>query len=439
MSQVEKKRGNGWLSIFLQEDWWAVWLGFIIITGAALGKLNSPVLPGRWGREGAESIFSSVPPGIIIGIILTGIIALILFGISTFASCKKEIRSYVIGFPIVFLIAVLAELLGNYAPLRHYGMNNVIWALALGLLISNTVKTPQAIKGAMRMELYIKTGLVLMGASILFNRMLSLGTLGLGVAWLVTPVVLIFMYWFSQKYLKMQGQKGLAISIASATSVCGVSAAIAAGTAAKAKKEEITLAISVTLIFTVLMMIGMPIVIRVVGMDPIVGGAWLGGTIDATGAVVASAALLGEEALQVASVIKMIQNILIGIIAFIIALVWVTAPGESSAQKKVSPVEIWVRLPKFILGFIAASLIFSFVIPAGTVSASSGIINSYRDFFFTLAFVSIGLDSNFGDMARLVKGGSPVKLYLVGQTFNVVLTLLAAYVFFGGRFFPLPF
>ncbi|MBS4029803.1 MAG: putative sulfate exporter family transporter, partial [Clostridiales bacterium] len=88
---------------------------------------------------------------------------------------------------------------------------------------------------------------------------------------------------------------------------------------------------------------------------------------------------------------------------------------------------------------IAASLIFSFVIPAGTVSASSGIINSYRDFFFTLAFVSIGLDSNFGDMARLVKGGSPVKLYLVGQTFNVVLTLLAAYVFFGGRFFPLPF
>ncbi|MBS4029835.1 MAG: putative sulfate exporter family transporter, partial [Clostridiales bacterium] len=133
MSQVEKKRGNGWLSIFLQEDWWAVWLGFIIITGAALGKLNSPVLPGRWGREGAESIFSSVPPGIIIGIILTGIIALILFGISTFASCKKEIRSYVIGFPIVFLIAVLAELLGNYAPLRHYGMNNVIWALALGL------------------------------------------------------------------------------------------------------------------------------------------------------------------------------------------------------------------------------------------------------------------------------------------------------------------
>jgi len=233
----------------------------------------------------------------------------------------------------------------------------------------------------------------------------------------------------------------LAIAVASATSVCGVSAAIAAGTAAKAKKEEISLAISVTLIFTIIMMVAMPAVIRLAGINHVVGGAWLGGTIDATGAVVASASMLSEQAVQVASVIKMIQNILIGIIAFAVA-VWVSVDekGVATTQKaKVSPVEIWDGMPKFIIGFALTSIAFSFVIPGFMVSNASGAINGFRDFFFTLAFVSIGLDSNLKEMAHMMKGGNPVTLYIVGQTFNLVLTLAAAYFFFSGNFFPLPF
>jgi len=172
-----------------------------------------------------------------------------------------------------------------------------------------------------------------------------------------------------------------------------------------------------------------------------VGAAWLGGTIDATGAVVAAGSVLGEEAEKVAAVVKMIQNILIGIIAFAIAVYWVTTIESEDATIKPSIGEIWFRFPKFILGFIGASLLFSFVlIPWLGMDVVDGEIikpvsKNLRSWLFCLAFVSIGLESDFRELAHELVGGKPIILYLLGQTFNIVLTLGAAYLAFGGILF----
>lgn len=431
---------GGWSELWKKEDWWAVWVAALMLIGALLTWLSKPVLPKKWGTEEIPGILGAITGDMIPGILLAGVVCLVFFTIAIRFSEKESTKKFIIAFPIVFALAILATTLGNYSPLRHYGVNNVIWALVIGLLISNTIGTPKVFKGAVRTELYIKTGLVLLGASILFDRLLAMGVMGLGVAWCVTPVVVIFMYWFSQKYLKMQNERGLAITLATATSVCGVSAAIAAGAASKAKKEEISLAISISLIFTVIMMVAMPALVKLVGMDPIMGGAWLGGTIDATGAVVAAGTVLGPEAMEVAAVVKMVQNILIGFIAFGIAIFFVMRyEGKSVGEANVGPKEIWIRMPKFIIGFMLASIIFSLFIPSETADKAIGVANGWRGLLFTLAFISIGLESNFKDMAKLVQGGKPLTLYLVGQTFNIVLTLIAAYVFFSGRFFTLPF
>lgn len=437
--KVSKIQGFDLSTLWKKEGWWNVWLGFILIIGSIFGILNSPVVPKRWGGDDG-GILHSIPLELIPGIILTGIVTFIIFALSIYFVKKEEVKSFLLGFPVVYLITVVAYLIGNYGPWRHYGFNDVIWALVIGLIISNFFKVPEFLRSAIKTGLYIKTGLVLLGASILFNRVLTLGGMGLGVAWLVTPFVLIVMYFFSQKVLKMENERGLAIAISAATSVCGVSAAIASGTAAKAKKEEISLAISVTLIFTVIMMVVMPAVVSFVGIDPIVGGAWLGGTIDATGAVVAASSLLGDEAMEVASVIKMIQNVLIGIISFGIAVFWVSIYEKKElSEASVGPKEILTRVPKFIFGFVIASLVFSFALSPEVVESSLPAINGFRGLFFTLAFVSIGLESNFKDMAKMVKGGNIITLYLFGQILNIVLTLIAAYIFFSGRFFTLPF
>lgn len=347
---------------------------------------------------------------------------------------------YLAGFVVIFILSIISYTFAHQRVISAYGLGYAFWALLIGLLISNTIGTPSWLKAGARTEMFIKTGLVLLGAEILFDKILALGAPGLFVAWLVTPTVIIFMFLFGTRVLKMTS-KTLVIIVAAATSVCGVSAAIATAAACKAKKDELTLAVGMTLIFTVLMMVFMPIVIKMVGMDKIVGAAWMGGTIDATGAVVAAGAMLGPEAEKVAAVVKMIQNILIGVVAFVVAIYWAFKVEQTADATKPNAMEIWYRFPKFIVGFIGASLLFSFVlIPIfGSNYIESDVLNAstktIRGWLFCLAFVSIGLESDFRDLGSQLVGGKPILLYICGQSFNLFLTLIAAYLAFGGILF----
>ncbi|HTU25950.1 MAG TPA: putative sulfate exporter family transporter, partial [Pirellulales bacterium] len=284
-------------------------------------------------------------------------------------------------------------------------------------------------------EFYIKTGLVLLGAEILFHLLLALGLPGICVSWIVTPVVLVTTYIFGQRILRIES-RSLNMVICADMSVCGVSAAIATAAACRAKKEELSLAIGLSLAFTVAMMVAMPWAIARLGMDPVLAGAWIGGTIDSTGAVAAAGAMLGDSALAVASTVKMIQNVLIGAVAFGVAVYWVTSVERDPTAPRPSLLEIWRRFPKFVLGFVAASLLFSFIAsrgPEGEAVAgavSSGTSEVLRGWFFCLAFVSIGLDTNFRALARFLVGGKPLVLYVCGQTLNLVLSLAMSWLMF---------
>ncbi len=345
--------------------------------------------------------------------------------------------AFMLGFPLVFLIAVLSYMMEGQATMKEYGIGYAAWAIVFGLLISNTVGTPKWVMPAVQTEYYIKTGLVLLGAEILFGKILAIGVPGIFVAWVVTPIVLVTTFLFGQKVLKMPSPT-LNMVISADMSVCGVSAAIATAAACRAKKEELTLAVGLSLVFTSIMMVVMPAVIKATGMDHVLGGAWMGGTIDATGAVAAAGAFLSERALYTAATIKMIQNVLIGVIAFCVAVYW-CAKYECEPGQKVGFGEIWLRFPKFVLGFIAASIIFSGLYASmgeavGAAVLDHGVLRGFtrmfRGWFFCLAFVSIGLATNFRELKHHFKGGKPLILYVCGQSFNLALTLLMAYIMF---------
>ena len=183
------------------------------------------------------------------------------------------------------------------------------------------------------------------------------------------------------------------------------------------------------------MMVVMPAVIKAVGMNEVLGGAWLGGTIDSTGAVAAAGGMLGETALTVAATVKMIQNILIGAVAFAVAVYWVTVVEKDPNAPRPGIGEIWRRFPKFVLGFVAASILFSVVYATGTggeatTDAVTGTTKTLRGWFFCLAFVSIGLETNFRELASQMSGGKPLILYVCGQTLNLCLTLAMAYLMY---------
>jgi uncharacterized membrane protein YadS len=372
-----------------------------------------------------------------------GVFFAIFFGIGM-VTMGESFGKFVVGFVFVFLVAIVAYITANQATMKFYGIGYAAWAILFGILISNTVGTPKWVMPAVQVEYYIKTGLVLLGAKILFEKIIVIGTAGIFVAWVVTPIVWLTTYWFGQRVLRMQSKR-LNATICSDMSVCGVSAAIATAAACRAKKEELTLAVGLSLIFTSIMMIAMPAVIKgffPVDKQQILGGAWMGGTIDATGAVAAAGAFLGEKALFVAATIKMIQNVLIGVIAFFVALYFTTKVEVAEAGTKVGAIEIWYRFPKFVLGFIVASLVFSgfytyfnaqvdglgySMIDQGTIKGMSDL---FRGWFFCLAFVSIGLATNFRALKEHFTGGKPFILYVCGQSLNLFLTLVMAYIMF---------
>jgi len=346
-------------------------------------------------------------------------------------------RDFLAGFAAVFLLAVVSYLLAAQSSMQHYGIGYAVWAIIIGLLISNTVGTPAWVWPALRLELYIKTGLVLLGAEILFNKIIAIGLPGIFIAWGCTPIVLITTFWFGQRVLKMES-KTLNMVVSADMSVCGTSAAIATAAACRAKKEELTFAIGLSLVFTSVMMVIMPMFIKAVNMHDVLAGAWLGATIDATGAVAAAGALVSERAMYVAATIKMIQNILIGIVAFCVAVYWV-AKVEKKTDRKVPIMEIWWRFPKFVIGFVAASIIFSSLYAllgddVGYVLVENGIIRNgtklFRGWFFCLSFVAIGLECNFRELKECFRGGKPLLLYLFGQSLQLVLSLVMAYIAF---------
>lgn len=432
------------------EDWLAILLGggllvlfALVCLGATAGaeEVRNPLAgylgkPGSWTSSPVESFLGKKTPPPILGTVGAGLLLGGAFALGIRLMGESAGR-FLAAFPVVFVLATLSYVLTGQVVVKAYNIEYALWALAIGLLVANTIGVPGWLLPAVRTEFYIKTGLVLYGAEILFGKLLALGVPGIGVAWVVTPIVLIATFWFGQRVLRLASPT-LNMVISADMSVCGVSAAIATAAACRAKKEELTLAISLSLAFTVVMMIVLPLIIPLLGLNAVEGGAWLGGTIDSTGAVAVAGARLGPAGEAAAVTIKMIQNVLIGVIAFAVAVYW-CAKVDCVEGQKVTLWEIWHRFPKFVIGFIVASVLFSAMYSSmgadvGYTMLDHGVLRGFtrgmRGWFFCLAFVSIGLATNFRELAHYFKGGKPVILYVFGQSFNLCLTLLMAYIMF---------
>jgi len=338
-----------------------------------------------------------------------------------------RIAPFLIGLPVIFGLAFAARLLAGNGAFVNFGIEYVIFALLLGLLVSNTVGTPGWLKPAVQTEFFIKTGLVILGAGLLFHEVLQAGALGVVQALAVVFVVWYVCFWLCRK-LKVDDEFGAMLS--TAVSICGVSAAIAACGAVKGDKKKLSYVTSLVLIVAVPMMIVMPWIAKATGMNDLVAGAWLGGTLDTSASVVAAGALISDAAMKTGVIVKFSQNALIGVAAFALAIWWTFRSGSAGGERPSAGV-IWERFPKFVLGFVLASAVFSFALSPELVSGTRSALGEIRTWWFALAFVCIGLETRFLELATYEQG-RPALAFLGAQTFNVFWTLLLAWLIFGG-------
>ncbi|MBL7764073.1 MAG: putative sulfate exporter family transporter [Chitinophagaceae bacterium] len=415
---------SGKNQLTIHEDWAVVVAGFVIIIAAVAG-FPSPVPQYSWNSNSdlSTKIFASDNLlKILYQFLYINMVVIIVSWLT-----RRSVQKTITIFPVIYLLTIVALVLAGSKQAKALNLEAVIFSLAIGLLIGNLFKLPEWFRSALNGELFVKIGLVLLGTTVIFSDILKAGSLGLIQALVVVLSVWYFAFWICKK-LKIDSE--LSMMLSSAVSICGVSAAIATAGAIKGDSKKLSYVISLVLITAIPMMIFMPVIAKYLGLSQEVTGAWLGGTIDTTGAVVASGSLVGEVALKTSTIVKFSQNVLLGIAAFAISLYWTyTKKGDNPNAEKPTLKVIWERFPKFVLGFIASSLIFSFLLSPETVSGVKDNLKAIQGLWFALAFTSIGLETNFRD---LFNSGSrkPLYAFLIAQGFNIIITLLVAYLLF---------
>jgi uncharacterized integral membrane protein (TIGR00698 family) len=359
---------------------------------------------------------------------------LMVFAVAGSAAQRSAPLKLALGFPVVFVLAVVAQWLAGNSLANFWGIEYVIFSLVLGMLISNTVGTPSWLMPAVRTEYFIKTGLVMMGATILFGEILQAGVLGIVQSVGVVLVVWYVGFWICKRF-RLDDE--FSVMLASAVSICGVSAAIATCGAIQGDRRKLSYVTSVVLIVAAPMIVIQPWMAKIAAMPDAVAGAWLGGTLDTTGSVVAAGALISETAMKVGTIVKFSQNVLIGFAAFALSLWWTMRNAKDPSERPTARI-IWERFPKFVLGFMVASLVFSFLLTGGIVDDTKRAIGSLRTMWFSLAFVCIGLETNFREFVRM-EGGRPFFAFVGAQGFNLIWTYLLAWLVFGGILWASPF
>ena len=417
-----------WMEQFRVEDWVVVWVSIPLLALAAIVPAGLPKVPATLLGAAAWSNIAYLF-AVVLAVLYVGCLLL-----------RRPLKGLLPSLAVVFAVSLLAQIVAKIPAVSYYGFESVFFSVLFGLLIRNVWRVPEWMKPAIQGEFYIKIGVVCLGATILFSDVMKSGVFGLAQACLVVAVVWFFAYWVSRR---MKVDERTAMILSSGVSICGVSACITAARVAGGDDRKLSYIVSLVLIVVVPMIYLMPwlanTILPLIFDDPHVvqevAGAWIGGTIDTTSGVAASSMIVGEVANQHAVIIKAAQNVLIGVVAFFIAL-YLSTRGEKGGQAPSLGI-VWEKFPKFILGFVAASLVFSlcqsnglFTLGAKGKLLEPGVAKMFSTVFFSLAFVCIGLDTRLKDIVSK-ENRNVLRSFLVAQTFNIVVTFVIACLLFG--------
>lgn len=410
------------------EDWVAVWVSVPLLLLSALVPRSLPAVPAT--LVGSVAWYN---------IALLFLIVLVVLYVGSLL-LRRPVRGLLPSLVVVFAVSLVAQVVAKIPVVAKYGFESVFFSVLFGLLIRNLWRLPDWMKPAVQGEFFIKIGVVCLGATILIGDVMKSGVFGLVQACLVVALVWFFAFRFSRR----RGvDERSAMILSSGVSICGVSACITAARVAGGDDRKLSYIVSLVLIVVVPMIYLMPWLAGLIlphlfepSVAQEVAGAWIGGTIDTTSGVVASSEMIGDAANRQAVIIKAAQNVLIGVVAFFIALYLSTRRGEKGAQAPSLGI-VWEKFPKFIIGFVAASLVFSILQSNGLFTADAkgklaepGVAKMFSTVFFSLAFVCVGLDTRLKEIVSK-ENRNALWAFLAAQTFNIVVTLVIALVLFG--------
>jgi uncharacterized integral membrane protein (TIGR00698 family) len=439
----------GWRELWRKEDWWAIWLGLgIVIVAYALFAQGSSlkwlaVTPARWSTPaqlGAD-LLANIPR-----YVANFAFWLVAFSVAIRA-LGHNVRQFIPSFLLIYVLSLAIFALGQWDNAARYNLEAPLVALAVGLILSNLVGLPRVLDAGFRVEFYIKTGIVLLGATLPFTLIVWAGPIAIFQASLVSLVTFFIIFYVARR-LGLERRFAALLGVGGA--VCGVSAAIAISGAIGAKKEETSVAITTVILWAIAMIFVLPLVSRLLLLPAGIAGAWIGTSEFADAAGLAAATSYGNLVGQVPGIagtsdqsvwaftlVKLVgRDVWIGIWALVLSIIATTRWETNEVGRRPDVGEIWWRFPKFVLGFFAASLLLTYITSsyslaeynADVTPALVTPIKDMRTWAFIFCFLSIGLTTRFRELASA--GTKPLIAFSVGAIVNVILGfILSVYVF----------
>ncbi len=429
------------LPLIKREDTWAIIIALgltLLITftflsgGYAFFKAMAVNVP-TWSNDVSKVTDALAKSGL-------GILYLFGFFILAFAFGAKVMgyntQRFLTGFTVLFILSLIVTILGSNKYMKDLQLETPVLALLLGMLIANIGTLPAWFKEALRTEYYVKTGIILLGATLPFTIIMSAGPLAMMQATIVAVVTFFAIYLAATKLFKLDPR--FAATLGAGGSICGVSGAIAVGGACRAEKEHVSIAISMVIIWAIAMVLFLPPMAMHLGMAPGPAGAWIGTSefADAAGFAAASqynalAQVPGADdtAVKTFTLMKVVgRDMFIGLWALMAAILSVTLWEKKSIgeSERVDYSQIWRRFPKFVIGFFIASIFATVVImmldpKTGSAFSKDALstVKTLRSWTFTWTFLAIGLTTRFRDLMNF--GWKPLAAFTIGVIINVPL------------------
>ena len=443
-------QAKGWKELYLKEDWWAIWLGLGIIAVAYLFYTNGSsiqwiaVKPAKWSTFAQLwADFSAHVPQYLAQFAMWAVV----LGVGLKAMGYR-VAEFFPSFVFIYVMSIVIFMIGAWDQASHYNLEPPLVALLLGMLIANVVGLPRWMDTGFRVEFYIKTGIVLLGATLPFTLVIWAGPVAIVQASIVSIVTFLVIY-FVGKRLGLD--RRLAATLGAGGAVCGVSGAIAIAGAVGAKKEHAPIAITMVILWAIVMIFALPLASRALNLHTGVAGAWIGTSEFADAAGFAAAQAYGnlagkvegiagtpDDAVWAFTLMKVVgRDIWIGIWAFVLALV-ATTQWEVKEGVKPNAAEIWWRFPKFVIGFAIASIVVTVIASQAGQQAYNasvkpllvGPIKDLRTWAFIFCFFSIGLTTRFRELAAT--GTKPFLAFTSGVVVNVLLGFVLSTMVFAG-------
>ncbi len=437
-------------SWFRTEDFWAILLGLGLVIAAAILLFAGSslkwlaVMPAKWTDAGVavSQLFAALPRYLALFAVLAVALGLGAYKIGL------SLQRFLLSFAVIFAVTTVIILLGAWSEAGRYTLEPPLVALAIGLVLSNTLRLPAWLNEGLRVEYYVKLGIVLLGATLPLNLLLSAGPVAMGQAAVISLATFGTIFFVARR---LGLDQRFAATLGAGGAVCGVSASIAVAGAVGAKKEQGPVAITIVVFWAIVMVFALPLVSRWLGLSTGVAGAWIGTSEFADAAGFAAAQTYGgyagkvagitgtpDDAVNAFTLMKVIgRDLWVGIWAFVLSFIAVSRWSDTGVDTRVGAGEVWRRFPKFVIGFILSSLIVAWV-ASGYPAADFkrvldpeliGPLKNLRIWAFTFCFLSIGLSTRWRDLAAV--GSKPFVAFTAGVIVNVILGYFLSVVVFG--------